>query len=73
MNKTPVILGVILGLVFAYVGYIYASHSAGMLPAYFPGYSAGASNVHVKHSIAAFVLAAISFVYAWFKSAPKAS
>jgi hypothetical protein len=64
-------LGVILGLIFCVIGYVYASRGAGMLPHFFPGFAAGVAAKHIKHSIAAFVLAAACFVYAWFVSAPK--
>ena len=37
-NKTQVILGVILGVAFFVIGYIYLSHTAGNLPHFFPGY-----------------------------------
>ncbi|HEX9503706.1 MAG TPA: hypothetical protein VF974_05300 [Patescibacteria group bacterium] len=70
-NKVLVILGIVLGLVFLYVGYVYATHSAGTLPSYFPGYQARSSHVHTKHSIASFVLAAALFIYSWFQSGPK--
>jgi len=70
-NKGLVALGLILGIVFCVIGYIYAAHSAGSLPAFFPGYSAGAAGVHTKHSIAAFIVGVACFVFAWFKSGPK--
>ena len=70
-KKVLVILGIIFGVVFFIVGYVYASRSAGSLPRYFPGYEAGQSLRHVKHSIAAFVVGIACFVYAWFQSGPK--
>lgn len=70
-NKLLVWLGVILGVVFFILGYVYASHTAGALPSYFPGYLAGSSTVHVKHSIATFVAGIACFIFAWFQSGPK--
>jgi hypothetical protein len=70
-QKVLVGLGVVLGIVFFVIGYVYATHSAGSLPVFFPGYSAGALNIHTKHSIAAFIVGAACFVFAWFKSGPK--
>ena len=70
-QKILVILGVVLGLVFVYIGFVYATHSAGTLPSFFPGYQAGSSHVHTKHSIASFVLAVSLFIYSWFASGPK--
>ncbi len=72
-QKGLVVLGVVLGIVFFIVGYVYATHSAGTLPSFFPGYLAGAKNVHTKHSIAAFIVGIACFVFAWFKSGPKAT
>jgi hypothetical protein len=73
MKKFLTVLAVILGLVFLYVGYIYASHVGSALPGYFPGYSAGYNHIHTKHSIAAFLLGIACFIFAWFNSGPKQS
>lgn len=71
MQKTLTVLAIVLGLVLFYVGYVYASHTAGALPSYYPGYAAGATNTHTKHSIAAFLLGIACFIFAWFYSGPK--
>jgi uncharacterized membrane protein len=72
MNKKVLIwISIILGIVFFVIGYVYATHGAGSLPNYFPGYEAGAGGVHTKHSIASFVVGLACFVYAWFASGPK--
>jgi asparagine N-glycosylation enzyme membrane subunit Stt3 len=73
MNKQKIliILGAVLGIVFFIVGFIYATHSAGNLPTFFPGYSIGATNIHTKHSIAAFIAGVACFIFAWFQSGPK--
>jgi hypothetical protein len=70
-EKGLVFLGIVLGVVFLIIGYIYATHSAGKLPSFFPGYTAGSSHVHIKHSIASFIVGIACFVFAWFKSGPK--
>lgn len=72
-NRGMVILGVVLGLVFVVIGIVYATHDAGSLPSFFPGYEAGSTHMHAKHSIASFVLAVLSFIFAWFQSGPKPS
>jgi hypothetical protein len=72
-NKLLVPVSIVLGLVFFVIGYVYATHTAGALPGFFPGFEAGATNVHIKHSIAAFLLGVVCFVFAWFKSGPKPS
>jgi hypothetical protein len=46
--------------------------TAHALPSFFPGHeSAPTSHHHVKHGIAAFVVALACFVFAWFQSGPK--
>ena len=72
-NKFLVWVSVILGLAFFIIGYIYATHAAGALPSFFPGYSSGAPGVHTKHAIAAFVVGAGCLIYAWFRSSPRVS
>lgn len=72
-QKSLITVGIVLGVVFFIIGYIYATHSAGSLPAFFPGHTVGDSHTHVKHSMAAFVVGITCFVFAWFKSGPKAT
>lgn len=73
MKSAKVIFGVIAGLLFAWIGYIYATHTAQQLPHFFPGYDASLTRVHDKHAIASFIVAAGFFVYAWFGSGQKSS
>ena len=70
-KKTLVFLSSLLGLVFLIITFVYATHSAGMLPHFFPGFEAGVATKHVKHAIASFVVAAACFIFAWFQSGPK--
>lgn len=70
-NKGLTYLGVFLGLVFLAIGYIYANHTAGTLPHFFPGYAAGSTTIHGKHSLAADILGLACIVFAWFQSGPK--
>jgi hypothetical protein len=70
-QKSLVILGVVLGIVLFIIGFIYATHAAGALLSFFPGYSSGATNIHTKHSIAAFIAGLACFIFAWFESGPK--
>ncbi len=72
-QKSLVILGAVLGIVFFIIGFIYATHPAGSLPTFFPGYSIAATDIHTKHSIAAFIAGVACFIFAWFKSGPKKS
>ena len=70
-NKGLMILAVVLGIVFFVIGFVYATHSAGQLPTFFPGFQAGDSHIHTKHSIASFIVGIACFIYAWFQSGPK--
>jgi hypothetical protein len=72
-QKGLVILSSVLGVIFFVIGLVYATHTAGMLPSFLPGHMAGSSSVHVKHSIAAFIVGIACFIFAWFKSGPKPS
>jgi len=65
------ILAVLLGFVFVGVAVIYATHTAGTLPTYFPSYLVDSGVIHVKHAIGAGVLAIACWLVAWFQSGPK--
>jgi len=69
-QKSLVVLAALLGIVFFIAGFIYATHPAGSLPVFFPGYSIDATNIHTKHSIAAFIVGLACFIFAWFESGP---
>jgi len=57
---------IILGVVFAVVGVIYEVRTAGHLPSFFPGHQAGSTTHHIKHGLAAFALALVAWIGAWF-------
>ena len=59
---------VALGVVFAVIGAIYLSRTAGQLPAFFPGHTAGSAHHHAKHGLLAFGLAVLSWIAAWFST-----
>jgi hypothetical protein len=63
---------VVLGIVLLVVAAIYWIDSASALPSFFPGHQAGSSHHHVKHGLAAFILALGCFVFAWFQGGPSA-
>ena len=50
-------LAIVLGLAFAVIAIVYWLVPAGSLPSVFPGFEAGATRVHVKHGLAAAVVA----------------
>jgi hypothetical protein len=57
---------IILGIIFAVIGVIYEIQTAGHLPSFLPGHQAGSATHHVKHGLAAFALALIAWIGAWF-------
>jgi hypothetical protein len=79
MTKRPslIIPAVVLGVLLLIVGGIYLADTAHSLPSFFPGHvgasSSEAAHHHVKHAIAAFVVAALCFVFAWFQTGPSSS
>jgi hypothetical protein len=73
MTKRPVLIlpAVALGLLLLVLGVVYVADTASALPSFLPGHQAGSSHHHVKHGIAAFALAALCFVFAWFQTGPS--
>jgi len=57
---------IVLGILFVVIGVIYEIQTAGHLPSFLPGHQAGSTTHHVKHGIAAFALALIAWIGAWF-------
>jgi hypothetical protein len=65
------ILGIAAGVILLIVAIIYFTTPASSLPAFFPGHvAAPTTTVHIKHGIAAGLLAVACFVFAWFNSGP---
>lgn len=62
---------VVLGLLCVAAGALYLAESAAHLPAFFPGHEAGSAHRHVKHGIAAFVVALLLFGGAWFSTGSR--
>lgn len=56
----------ILGVILLVVAGIYFTKTAGNLPSFFPGHQAGSAHKHIKHGLAAVVVAVICFLGAWF-------
>lgn len=63
---------IILGVLFAALGALYLARTASQLPAFLPGHQAGSGHHHTKHALAAFILAILSWVGAWFTTAKSA-
>ena len=70
-RRNLIVPAVLAGLVFAALAAIYWIDSASALPSFLPGHEAGSSHHHVKHGIAALVVALGCFAFAWFQSGPS--
>jgi hypothetical protein len=62
---------VVIGVLLLVVAVIYFVEPAKSLPSFFPGHTAGSTHHHVKHGIAAFVVALACFAFAWFQTGPS--
>lgn len=74
--KTLVALAVAAGIVLLVIAGVYFAEEAKSLPSFFPGHASSGSEAtthHVKHGIAAIVVALACFVFAWFQTGPKTS
>jgi ammonia channel protein AmtB len=68
MKKSLMVLFIVLGVVFLALAVFYWVTPAGKLPHHFPGYIAGATKVHLKHGLAALIVAIAFGLLAWFSS-----
>ena len=75
MTKRPnlIIPAVVLGVLLMVVAIVYWAESADSLPSFVPGHEDGSSHHHIKHGLAAFILAIGWFIFAWFQSGPTPS
>jgi amino acid transporter len=72
MSKTFLItLAVIVAIVCLVLAGVYWTHPADQLPHWLPGYSATDSATHVKHGLAAVIVAIGAGIFAWFQTGPK--
>jgi hypothetical protein len=70
-NRALILPAVALGIVLVVVGIVYLAEPAKSLPSFFPGHTAGSNHHHVKHALAAFIVAIGAFVFAWFQTGPS--
>jgi uncharacterized RDD family membrane protein YckC len=70
VTKRPnlIIPAVIVGVVLLAIAALYFIDSADALPSFMPGHEAGSTHHHVKHGIAALILAIGAFIFAWFQT-----
>jgi len=70
-RRNLIVPAVLLGFVFLAIAVVYWIEPASSLPSFFPGHQSGSSTHHVKHGIAAFIVALGCFVFAWFQTGPS--
>ena len=69
-NRAQGIAAAVVGVLLLVVAVVYWTKTADALPGFFPGHEAGSPHHHVKHGIAAAVVALGLFAFAWFRTAP---
>ena len=74
MTKRPNLIApaIVLGVVLLALAILYWVEPASSLPSFIPGHQAGSGHHHIKHGIAAFIVALGCFVFAWFQGGPAA-
>lgn len=70
-RRELVVPAIVAGVVLLGLAILYWVDSADALPSFIPGHEAGSAHHHVKHGIAAAILAAGCFVFAWFQTGPS--
>jgi hypothetical protein len=70
-RRELVIPAILAAIVLLIIAVVYFVDTASALPSFFPGHQAGSSHHHVKHGIAAAVLALGALVLAWFQTGQK--
>jgi hypothetical protein len=70
-HRSLIVPAVVLGVVLLVLAVLYWIDSADALPSFIPGHEAGSSHHHVKHGIAAAIVALGCFTFAWFQSGPS--
>jgi amino acid permease len=72
MNKTLIIsLAVVVAIACLVLAGVYWTYPANQLPHWLPGYNATDTAPHVKHGLAALILAVAAGIFAWFQTGPK--
>jgi hypothetical protein len=65
-------IAIVLGLAFVAIAIAYWALPAGSLPGFFPGFEPGSTQMHVKHGIAAAVVAALLLGFGWYAGRSRA-
>lgn len=69
-NRSLIVPAVVIGIALLALAVLYFVSTADALPSFIPGHEAGSSHHHVKHGVAAAIVAVGCFVFAWFQSGP---
>ena len=70
-NRSLIIPAIAVGVILIVVAIVYFVDPAKSLPSFFPGHQSGSSHHHVKHGIAALIVAIGCFIFAWFQTGPS--
>jgi hypothetical protein len=62
---------IVLGIALATAGVLYLTQTAAHLPSLLPGHQAGFAHHHIKHALAAFVLALVAWTGAWLTTGKR--
>jgi hypothetical protein len=65
-------IAIILGLACLAMAIAYWAVPAGSLPSFVPGYEAGGTATHLKHGIAAAVVAVLLLGFGWYAGRSRA-
>ena len=73
MTKRPqlIVPAVIAGVLLVALAALYWIDPAEQLPSFIPGHETGSSHHHIKHGLAAAILATGAFVFAWFQTGTR--
>jgi hypothetical protein len=66
------LVAIVLGLAFVAIAIAYWTLPAGSLPGFFPGFEPGSAQVHLKHGIAAAVVAVLLLGFGWYAGRARA-
>ena len=72
MSSPVSLIAGLLGLVSLAVAVVYWLTPAGSLPAFFPGFAAGSSHIHVSHAFGALIVGLVLLAVAWFQRSREA-
>jgi hypothetical protein len=70
-RRNLIVPAIVLALLFLALAGLYVAEPAKSLPAFIPGHESGSGHHHVKHGLAALVVALGCLAFAWFQSGPS--